>query len=1057
MPKAARYLLLWRAERRIYEFREHQSQQLLTLTPGGQAWFAWLERAPSFTFQGQQGQLTVRKESRQRGDRYWYAYHRIGHRLMKKYLGRTTDLTVALLEEVAALLTGAQASPPHQATTQLSADEGVPSILHSKGEITRDAPALGMDATTVPSVRPGIQRDPLLFTKLHIPRPRAHLVPRSHLMGRLQHGLECSLTLVSAPAGFGKTTLLAQWLAQSTILVAWLSLEAEDNDPTRFLSYLITALQTLDAQLGTAALDLLHTPQPALPEVVLTVLTNDLVRRGGGDVTLVLDDYHLITADPVQRAVTFLLEHLPPQLHLVLVTRADPPLPLARLRAQGQLCEVRAADLRFDTEEVSTFLQAVMGLDLPPWAISSLQQHTEGWIAGLQLAALSLQGRTDISGFLAAFTGSHRFVLDYLSEEVLARQDASVRQFLLHTCLLERLSGPLCDAVRGQEGSQAMLEALERANLFVVALDDERHWYRYHHLFAQALHSHLQQAAPDLIPELHRRASTWYEQHALPAEAVQHALAVPDLERAASLIELIALPIAYQGQISTVLGWLNALPETLLRTCPFLGVYYASLLVFTNQLQEAEARLQEAEEDIQKRVSASQAQSILGWVLMLRGSIALFSGDIPRAVSPQQQALELLPEAEVIPRAGALAITIRAFLVSGDVTSETEQAVVAAVVSIRASGNLLTAVSSLCLLGRLYILQGRLRQATAIYAQVAQVVPRPEVLQTAYSGLSYYFGLGDLLRECNDLESAERHLLQGMALVKETVTLEPFVAELGYTALARLQWAHGNISAAYASLNTLMQEAERRHFPPDLRLRVEAMQAQLELAQGNLAAAIRWANTSGLAAEDDDPRYPHEGKYLALARVRIAQSRSDPTTPFLQGVLHLLDRLLRDAHAKARMGSELSILVLRVLALEAQGDRASALSTLQRVLVCAQPEGYMRLFIDEGEPMRFLLRQAQAHGIASGYVSKLLSAFAEQRAPMFPPLSPEPSSLVEPLTEREREVLGLLLEGASNREIARRLVVSVNTVKRHVYNLCGKMGVQSRMQAIIRARDLNLF
>jgi len=394
--------------------------------------------------------------------------------------------------------------------------------------------------------------------------------------------------------------LLAQWLVESGTPVAWLSLEAEDNDPTRFLSYLIAALQTLDTQLGATALALLRTPQPPSPEAVMTVLTNDLSERSGGDVAFVLDDYHTIIADSIQRGMTFLLEHLPPQLHLILATRADPPLPLARLRAQGQLCEVRAADLRFSAAEASAFLQAVMGLDLEASAIATLESRTEGWIAGLQLAALSLQGRADVSAFLAAFSGSHRYVLDYLSAEVLARQPAPVQQFLLHTCLLERLSGPLCDAVREQEGSQAMLEALERANLFVVALDEERHWYRYHHLFAEVLRSHLQQAEPTLVPELHRRASNWYEQHELPAEAVQHALAAPDVELAARLIEPIALPVTLHGQIYTVLGWMEALPEALIRTRPFLCVYHASLLTFTNQLEEAEARLQEAEQGAQE-------------------------------------------------------------------------------------------------------------------------------------------------------------------------------------------------------------------------------------------------------------------------------------------------------------------------------------------------------------------------------------------------------------------------------------------------------------------------
>src|SRR5215469_13230910 len=442
------------------------------------------------------------------------------------------------------------------------------------------------------------RRDPptsLLATKLYVPRPRASLVPRPHLIEHLQQGGARVLTLISAPAGFGKTTLLAQWLAETRKPVAWLSLEPEDNDPTRFLSYLVAALQTLDPGIGTTALALLHSPQPAPVETVLTVLTNELVSHQGEEIVLTLDDYHVITTPSIQQGMRYLVEHLPPQMHLILATRTDPPFPLARLRAQGRLCEVRTAELRLADAEARTFLETVMGLHLLPEAMATLQSRTEGWIVGLQLAALSLQGRTDVPEFLATFTGSHRYVLDYLSEEVLLRQPASVQSFLLHTSILDRLNGPLCDAVTGKPGSQAMLEALERANLFVVPLDDERGWYRYHHLFADVLRRHLQQKEPTLPPVLHSRASNWYEQHELPAEAVQHALAVPDVELAARLIEPIALPVSAQGQISTVLGWLNALPEALMRMHPLLCAYHATWLIFTNQFEAAEARLQDAE------------------------------------------------------------------------------------------------------------------------------------------------------------------------------------------------------------------------------------------------------------------------------------------------------------------------------------------------------------------------------------------------------------------------------------------------------------------------------
>jgi LuxR family maltose regulon positive regulatory protein len=1051
MQHMATPTLSWSAAHQVYDLSADQRREQLHLTSEGPAWFSWLDEVSSFAFHGQRGSYTARKESKQRGAGYWYAYRKTQGKLAKKYLGKTADLTLARLEEVAGVLHAARTREPVPAPIAQH-ETALPHVPEHESRV--DAPA-ALTPNTPPSQHADLL-NPLLATKLHLPRPRVQLVTRTHLVERLQQSVAGALTLVSAPAGFGKTTVLAQWLAEKSMPVAWLSLEAEDNDPTRFLSYLIAALQTLYAQIGTTALALLRTPQPPPPDLVLAVLANDLVERGGGDVVLVLDDYHVITTDPVQRGVTFLLEHLPPQLHLILASRADPPLPLARLRAQGKLTEVRAADLRFDTVEVRRFLQEVMGLDLEASAIATLEQHTEGWIAGLQLAALSLQGRADVTAFLAAFSGSHRYVLDYLSEEVLGRQDARVQQFLLHTCILERLSGALCDAVAEQEGSQAMLEELERANLFVIALDDERRWYRYHHLFAEVLRSQLQQREPTLPPALHRRAGDWYEQQGLIVEAVQHALAAHDVELAARLIEPIALSVALQGQIHTVIGWLHALPEALLRTRPRLCVYYASLLTLTNQLEAAEAHLQDAERGIQEEMSAEQAQIILGWVLATRAAIARFSGHIPRAVSLAHQALELLPEAEVYPRAAALAAKIRSYLVTGDVTTETEHEVAAAVAFIRASGNLFGAVSSICLLARLHILQGRLHQAASTYTQVVHLVPQPEVLQTMFTSLFYYFGLGDLLRERNDLEAAERHLLQGMALVKETVALEPFVAVLGYTALARLEQARGNSREARATLDALEQVAEQRHFPRHLLAQGAAVLAQLELAQGNLAAAIRWADSSGLSAEDEDLIYPYEGAYLAHARVRIAQGRDDAADPFLPDALRLLDRLLLEAETKARLGSVLEILMLRALAHQAQGDRMNALSTLERALVLAAPEGYIRLFVDEGSPMLGLLRRAHMRGIVPEYVATLLAAFGEQHTTDLPLPSPRSSVLAEPLTEREREVLRLLLEGASNREIARRLVLSVNTVKRHVYNLCGKLGVQSRAQAIVRARTLNL-
>ncbi len=1056
MPKVPMYTLAWSSAIGAYELYETRHREALRIVPESPDWFAWLDQVLSFAFSGKSGHYTARKEAKQRGDRYWSAYLATGTQLTKKYLGKTADLTMARLEHIAVLLSAAQAARvaprqekpfrPAQSAAQ-TPPPASPAAAGTDGEVeTAQPPLLAQQRTPL---------YPLLATRLHVPRLRTRLVSRAHLVERLQRGVERALTLISAPAGFGKTTLLAQWLAGSGTPTAWLSLEAEDNDPTRFLSYLIAALQTLDAQIGTTALALLRTPQPPRPETVLAMLVSELTSRDAAEFALVLDDYHVITAESIQRGMTFLLEHLPPYVHLVLATRADPPLPLARLRASGLLTEVRTADLRFGGAEVGAFLQEVMGLDLEASAIATLEHRTEGWIAGLQLAALSLQGRTDVSGFLAAFNGSHRYVLDYLSEEVLARQPASTQQFLLHTCILERLSGPLCDAVREQAGSQAMLEALERANLFVVPLDDERRWYRYHHLFAQVLHSHLQLVEPTLVPRLHQRASAWYDQHGLPAEAVQHALLIPDFELAARLIESIALPAALTGHLSTVLGWLNALPEAQVQTRPFLCIYHAGLLMLANQSEAAASRLRDAERGIQAEMPAEQAQTIQGWVLALRGTIAGFAGNMLYAASLARQALELLPEMEVIPRVTATLAVPPPYEEHGDVTLATEHEVAVGHAFISTSGIPFASMSSLARLARLHVLQGRLHQA-ATYEELERGIPRPEVLQAAFGSIFYCFDLGDLLREWNELDAAKRHLLQGMALVNEPRAAEPVVVTRGYIALARLEQARGNTYEALATLDALAQLAEQRHFPPHLVAQVAAARAQLELAQGNLAAAIRWVDSSGLSTGDDDLRYPREGEYLILARVRIAQARSDPAVPLLQDVLRLLDRLLRDAEAKARVNSVLEILVLRALALEVQSERTGSLSTLERALVLAAPEGYIRLFVDEGPPMLALLRQAHTRSRVPGYVATLLSVFGEQNASDFLFSSPYPDSLLESLTGRERDVLHLLLEGASNREIARRLVLSVNTVKRHVYNLCGKLGVQSRAQAIARARTLNL-
>ncbi|HEX6477763.1 MAG TPA: LuxR C-terminal-related transcriptional regulator [Ktedonobacteraceae bacterium] len=1046
MPKGATYALTWSSSQQTYALMEGEDFAPLNIVLDSPAWFGWLAQVPSFAFSGKSGSYTARRETRH-GDVYWYAYLRTGEKLTKKYLGKTSSLTIARLEDIAGLMQADQAAsgrtfPP------------APRMEHET-DIPIATDGAKAPVVLTPRVPPSQQSDPLtplLATKLHVPRPRAQLVSRPELIERLQEGIQGPLTLVSAPAGFGKTTLLAQWLAESGTSVAWLSLEPEDNEPTRFLMYLIAALQTLDPHIGRTGLTLLRMSPSMPPETALTTLANDLVNRALDDFALVLDDYHHITAEPIHRSVLFLLEHAPHQMHLILVTRADPPWPLARLRARGQLCEVRAAELRFASEEASTFLRAVMRLALSEEEIALLQSRTEGWIAGLQFAALSLRGRSDVSAYLAAFTGSHRFVLDYLSEEVFARQDAPVQSFLLYTSVLDRLSAPLCDAVTGKPGSRAMLEALDHANLFLVSLDDERHWYRYHHLFADVLRGRLRQAEPALVPVLHRRASAWFEQHDMLAEAVQHALAAADFEHAAELIEQSYHAIGVRGQVHLVLGWVKLLPEQLVRTRPLLCIYQSDMLMHTQQLEASEARLQDAERALVVDWPTNERHMILGLVAALRAILVRYTGDFERGVALAQEALSLLPETVNFGRASAMLSAAHTFLMSGDVTPATERVVLATPAPARALSDFYMVLRSFALLSRLQVMQGQLRKAASTYEEAARLVPEPNALRALSGGATYYFGLGDVLREWNRLDEASDYLMGGMALLGGTQTVFADEVTLGHLALARLMRARGEYGRAIATLKSFARLARERHFVPHLLTRGAAVQAQIELARGNLSAALRWQNECGLSTDDVDLSYSREAEYLTLARVLIAQGRSDPMGPHLPEALRLLERWRTDAEEKARLGSTLEILLLQALAFSAGGKGTEALAVLERALRQAEPAGYIRLFVDEEEPMVALLRQAYARGIAPDYVATLLSA-----AGVPEPAAPPPAgSLLEPLTERELEVLRLLVAGLSNAAMVRELVISVGTVKRHVNSIYSKLAVNSRTQAAARAHALHL-
>jgi LuxR family maltose regulon positive regulatory protein len=792
-----------------------------TLIIGSPEWYRWLadEQQRSFVFACSAGSFQARRERKQRGGWYWIAYRRAHGKVHKRYLGKPEELSPARLHAAAQLL-----------------EQSLPSV----------AQAVPVDPGASPVDRSPAPAPYILATKLFVPPLRSNVVARPRLVEQLQAGAQGRLTLLSAPAGFGKTTLLCEWIAdcrlqiadynasnlnlQSTIYnlqsprVAWVSLDAGDADPVQFWIYVVTALDQLYPGAGTAALAALQSPQPPPIEALLTPLLNALSSMPH-EAILILDDYHVIAAPAIHQALSFLIEHLPPRLHLVIATRSDPPLPLTRLRARGELTELRATDLRFSAEEAAAFLMGSMGLPLTTHDLAALETRTEGWIAGLQLAALAMRDRTNLAEFINAFTGSNRFVVDYLASEVLESLPAQLQTFVFQTAILDRLCGPLCDAVIGDWGlgtrdrasdsqspisnpqSQMLLEELDRTNLFIVPLDDERKWYRYHHLFAEVAQGRLlAQSGAIAVAMLHRRASAWYEGAGFVAEAVQHALAAHDWERAIRVIEQSGYVGIVRGQLQTVRGWLNTLPDDLVRSRAWLCVLHAITLLFTNQLAVAEARLQAAEQCMQADTPLAQAQIMRGHVATIRGAIVHFSGNLGESVALAKRALELLPATEVLSRPLALVLAAHAYRVSGDVTPAAERAALASIEPVRASGNLLAYLGALLNIAELQVVQGRLHQAAANYREAAHVALGTGGLQVLVGSPAYSFGMADLLCEWNDLAGAEQHMAQGMELLQGALTVHADVAALGYRTWARLQQAGGDPASAQATLATFVRE-----------------------------------------------------------------------------------------------------------------------------------------------------------------------------------------------------------------------------------------------------------
>jgi LuxR family transcriptional regulator, maltose regulon positive regulatory protein len=915
---------------------------------------------------------------------------------------------------------------------------------------------------------------PLLETKLYVPRRRLRpgLVPRPRLIQRLDRGVERRLTLVSAPAGFGKTTLLAEWVAGAAGegRAAWLSLDQGDNNLERFWSYVVTALRSVRSEVGESALSLLRSPRPPPSEWVLTALINDIsaiddVPSAGsaGGLTLILDDYHVIEAEPVHLGVAFLLDHLPPRMHVVVATRSDPPLPLARLRGRGDLTELRAADLRFTPDEAAAFLNEVMGLELSAADVATLERRTEGWIAGLQLAALSMQGRADVPGLVRAFAGDDRYIVDYLVEEVLRRQPPSTRDFLLRTSILDRLSGPLCDAVTSRDDGRELLASLERGNLFVVPLDDKRHWFRYHQLFADTLRVHAADEEPDQIPILHRRASRWCERNGQPSEAVRHALAAKDFGRAAGLVELAGRAMLTGRQDDAFLAWLQALPNELVRTRPVLSVYYALALV-ADDPEAAEDHLRDAERLLDMTAQTSERRegaavemvvhndegfrSLPGTIAIVRAYRAGALGDVPGIAHHARRAWELLPETDDLWRGAAGGLLGLAHWTSGDLEAA-YQAFSDAWASLRRTGDLTQEISGAFVLADIRTAQGRLGEAARLYEQALQRAageggPMPPPAADLYVGLS------ELRYEHGDLEEASRYLQRSKELSAHGGISEH--RHRWYVAMARIKQAREDLDGAL----DLLDAAERvyiRSPAPDVRP-IAAVKTRVWVRQGRLAEALGWTRERGLSV-DDDLGYLREFEHITLARVLLAHYTRDRVGGSLREAMALLERLRNAAEEGERTGSLIEILALQALAHQGQGAIRRALTPLERALTLAEPEGYVRIFVGEGQAMRTLLRHAAARGVASSYTQRLLAAFDEPAQPGSAAARAS-AGLAEPLTGREVELVRLIASGMRNQEIADHLFISLATVKRHIANAYRKLGVSHRTEAVARANELNL-
>ncbi len=899
----------------------------------------------------------------------------------------------------------------------------------------------------------------LLATKLFIPPLHSETVYRSALVARINDSLERKITLISAPAGFGKTTLLSDWIRTCNYPVSWVSLDRDDNDVNRFWSYFITSINRVHEDIGISLLANLQSQLPPSSNEILTGLINEITSSTSKPITIVLDDYHLIDTPEIHEGVSFLVEYCPPSLHLVIATRVDPQFPLSRWRVQGKMNELRTADLQFTVSETRDLLNGVLGLELRWEDIEALERRTEGWIAGLQMAAISIKGllqnqdANHLPKFIEAFTGSHRFVLDYLFEEVINQQNEEIKEFLLKTSILDSITAPLCQAVTGNENSRAIIEYLDRANLFLVPLDDTRCWYRYHHLFADLLRNQLEHWHPEQVPLLHSEASEWYEKNGWVADALQHALLMEDLDRIISLVEGNATTMIYHGELKSLSRWLDQLPENLIRTRPWLCVSQAWAMIFSGRPGKIEPLLQNVEETFLSTSKESYLfgdeldhRRLAGHVAAIRGHVATFDGDYKQAKTLLMKALEHLPGKDMMARSLAVGIMITTLRWLGDLKAASQIANEALENSLAANDKSIQ-VNILFSLAKIKHLAGQLRDVYAICQEALKIANA-----AAGEGSRLFFNTGyiygcmsSVMLEWNNLDLALRYARESIRIGRQWGQVDALAD--GYLQIAKIFQAISNQEEAIDA----MQKAEKiaQGYSQQIGAYMSANSTRLSLRRGDRLSGSEWAAQNGLGAHDKIEVY-RVFLYIVFARVLVAQGDLDDA-------LNLLVRLEDLIEKTGNLSFMYEILVLQALAWQAKGDDDKALNRMEQILSRAKPEGYVRIIIDEGIPMGRLLNQAIAHGIQVEYASSLLAALKNDRmnTDRGGELSEAQRSSAG-LSEREMEVLSLLATPLSHAKMAEELYISLNTVRSHVKRIYQKFNAHNRIQAIQRARELNI-